>query len=129
MEDKIIELREKYCRAKTEKEKKAIDKEMKALFEQNGDVAAEAMIKAAEDTAIRAEALAIKAKMSEILPAISLSFIAKAYFNKSRQWINQRLNGSVVNGKPVTFTSEELETLRFALSDLGKKLGSMSVIL
>lgn len=62
MEDKIIELRERYCKAKTESKREAIDKEMKSLFEQDGDATAEAMIKAAQDTATRAEALAIKLK-------------------------------------------------------------------
>lgn len=129
MDDKIIELRERYCKAKTEKEREEIDKEMKSLFQQDGEAVAIGMINAAKETATRAEALAIKEKMNELLPAISLSFIAKNYFNKSRQWITQRLNGSIVNGKPASFTKEEIETLRFALSDLGKKLGSISVIL
>lgn len=129
MDDKIIELRERYCKAKTEKEREEIDKEMKSLFQQDGEAVAIGMINAAKETATRAEALAIKEKMNELLPAISLSFIAKNYFNKSRQWITQRLNGSMVNGKPASFTKEEIEILRFALSDLGKKLGSISVIL
>jgi len=41
----------------------------------------------------------------------------------------QRINGNVVNGKPAQFTPDEVETLKFALNDLSKRLGSLSVSL
>lgn len=129
MYNEIISLRERYCNAKTDAEREQIDIEMKALAEKDGNAFGEAMVKAARETADRAEALVIKSKMKEVLPAISISYIAKTYFNKSRQWMYQRLNGSVVNGKPTNFTLEEVEILKKAMVDLGDKISSVSTSL
>ena len=43
-------------------------------------------------------------ELGDIANAISLSYIAKAYFGKSKNWLYQRLNGNKVNGKPAQFT-------------------------
>ncbi|MBO7192286.1 MAG: DUF5053 domain-containing protein [Bacteroidales bacterium] len=53
--------------------------------------------------------------------------MAKSYFGKSRQWLYQRVNGLLVNGKQAQFTPAELETLNFALKDMGEKLSSTHV--
>ena len=62
-----------------------------------------------------------------MLPAISLSYIAKTYFNKSRSWLNQRINGNTVNGMQAKFSQEELRTLDYALKDLSEKLAEIRV--
>lgn len=61
------------------------------------------------------------------LNILPLSHIAEHYFKKSRQWLYQRINGNIVNGKPAQFTDEEIETLNFALQDISKKIGSIRV--
>ena len=66
-------------------------------------------------------------QMQEVADIISLSYLAKRYFNKSRSWLYQRMNGNIVNGKPARFTSDELATLNRALKDISEKLGSLSV--
>jgi hypothetical protein len=71
----------------------------------------------------------MKQKLEDIIPAISWVYIAKNYFNKTDAWLYQRINGNIVNGKPASFTPREMETMRFALSDLSNKLGSLSVSL
>ena len=58
---------------------------------------------------------------------ISFKYIAETYFNKSKAWFSQRLNGNKVHGKVCRFTDEELQTLRFALQDISKKIGSLSI--
>ncbi|WP_455671705.1 DUF5053 domain-containing protein [Phocaeicola sp.] len=70
---------------------------------------------------------AIKLQMQEVSDIISLSYLAKKYFNKSRSWIYQRMNGNIVNGKPARFTNEELTILNSALKDISEKLGSLSI--
>lgn len=70
---------------------------------------------------------AIKLQMQEIAEIVSLSYLAKKYFNKSRSWLYQRLNGNLVNGKPARFTQEELQTFNNALQDISKKIGSLSI--
>lgn len=84
MYNEIISLREHYCNAKTNVEREQINIKMKALAERDGKAFGEAMLNAACETADRVESLVIKSKMKEILPAISISYIAKTYFNKSR---------------------------------------------
>lgn len=71
----------------------------------------------------------IKMQLSEVSKIISLSYIAKKYFNKTRTWLYQKINGSIVNGKPAKFTSEEINTLNFALQDISKKIGSTIISL
>lgn len=69
---------------------------------------------AREDTARRL--------MGDIPEAISLSYIAKTYFGKSRAWLMQKVNGNTVNGKKAAFTPTESQQMREALLDLSKKL-------
>jgi hypothetical protein len=64
----------------------------------------------------------IRLQMEDILKAVSMSYISENYFHKSRSWFNQRLNSSRVNGIPVSFSSEELNKLSFALDELGTKM-------
>lgn len=47
----------------------------------------------------RAEEAILRDKLGELPEAISFSYIAKKYFGKSRNWLYQRINGNIVNGK------------------------------
>ena len=71
--------------------------------------------------------LKMKAQLAEVAEIISLSYIAKKYFKKTRAWLHQRINSNLVNGKPAGFSAEEIDTLNFALKDISKKIGSVSV--
>lgn len=75
------------------------------------------------------EDISLKIKLGEVSEIISLSYLSKKYFNKSRSWLHQRLNGNVVNGKPAKLTEKEKETLNFALQDISNKIGSVSASL
>ena len=66
----------------------------------------------------------VKIQLSKVSQIISLSYIAQRYFNKSRNWLYQKINGSTVNGKPTKFTQEEIAILNFALKDISKEIGS-----
>ena len=70
----------------------------------------------------------IRCQLGEIAKILSLSYIAKNYFNKSRQWLNQRINGGIVNGKPAKFTDEQLLIFNNALRDISHKIGSVHVV-
>lgn len=65
-------------------------------------------------------------QLGEVSDMLSMSYVARAYFGKSRSWISQRLHGNNVNGKPVKFTPSELETLRGALKDMSELLAQKS---
>lgn len=70
-----------------------------------------------------------KELMKEITPALSLSFIAENYFGKGKSWLYQRINNSVVNGKPVSFTQDELKILADSLGDLSNRLSALSLVI
>ena len=67
--------------------------------------------------------------MDDVLGALSLSYIAKNYFDRDKSWLYQRMNNSVVNGKPVAFTNSELKILADALGDLGQRLSALSTVI
>ena len=129
MKEKINQIKEAYCNAKTDEEYEEIGVQMQELCDQNPDSFAEAMCSSLKESVERAAKLAIKEKLKDITPAISLAYISKTYFNKSENWIYQRLNGNKINGKTATFTHDEIGTLKFALNDLSQRLGSISVSL
>lgn len=59
---------------------------------------------------------------AEVLDFISCSAISERFFNRSRAWFIQRLNNNIVNGKPISFTPEELFTLRTGLKVIASEI-------
>jgi len=59
---------------------------------------------------------------------IPVSYIAKNYFKKSKEWMYQRINGNLVNGKPARFSETEIETFNFALQDISRRIGSINIL-
>lgn len=124
---RFIELREKYVKAKTEKERGKIYDEMVSLIGENQkDFNA-----FYEETVLvlkeKVKSATIKQKLAPVLPMISTSYIAKHYFDKTSSWFSQRLNGSKVNGKQVAFTDEEIMRIEEALSDISRKLAAVKL--
>lgn len=72
--------------------------------------------------------LSVRVQLEDISEVVSLSYIARHYFKKSRQWLMQRINGYTVNGKKAKFTSEQLHILNNALQDISKRIGSVNVV-
>lgn len=64
----------------------------------------------------------VKEKLKDIEGVISLSYIAENYFGKDRTWLYQRINSSMVNGKPAAFTEDELRIFSDALKDIGSRI-------
>ena len=71
--------------------------------------------------------LNVRDSLAEILPFVSVSSLSKLYFGKSTSWFYQRMNGNIVHGKHARFTPEEINTLNFALKDIGSKIGSTTI--
>lgn len=100
----------------SDEEKKLISKCVMSLLDKVGE----------DVQAIKAELDVLEA-VKGISDMISFKYIAEKYFHKSKSWFSQRLNGNKVHGKPCKFSEEELEILRFALQDISKKIGSLSI--
>ena len=128
MIDRIKELKELYRKAKTDEDFARIDGEMDALFAEDSEAASRAMLDDLKDTVQEAEEESLRSKISGILPAISVSYIAKTYFHRSPAWFNQRLNGNIVNGKKARFSEDELRTLSNALQEISEQLKAASFV-
>ena len=70
----------------------------------------------------------IRCQLEGVAEVISLSYIARHYFNRSRQWLSQRINGANVNGRPAKFTDDQLLIFNNALRDIGKKVGAVNLV-
>lgn len=122
MKNRIEILKEKYSRATTKAEFAEIEREMDALASEDNDSFSRAMVELAGETVAKADELILREQLKDVLPIVSLAYIAKTYFNKTRQWLYQRINGSLVNGKPAKFTDEERKILNSALQDIADLL-------
>lgn len=128
-ETKIKELAERNRLAKTNEERAAVAAEMTALRDENEKAFTEALEGLITTTADEVQEQRMAERLGEITDMISMAYIAKTYFKKSRSWLAHKLNGNVVNGKPSQFTEDEIKTLRFALNDMASKLSMMSTTL
>ena len=99
--------------------------------EEDGNIIADFVLQCYEEIGNELEQvkneLTVRQQLADISGVISLSYIAKNYFGKSKQWLNNKINGCIVNGKPSKFTEDEKEKLNHALNDLSKKLGSIRI--
>lgn len=127
MKARLDELRDRYMDARTDVERDAVFDLIRVEMDKDVRGVAQAALEQITETNEEVRAMIVKEQLKEILPVISLSFIAKQYFGKTKEWLYQRINGNVVNGKPAKFTDEEKERLNFALKDIADKLMKISV--
>ena len=59
---------------------------------------------------------------AQVFDMLSCAAIAKRFFRRSRAWFIQRLNNNRVNGKPASFSPEELLKLRTSLKVLASEI-------
>lgn len=68
----------------------------------------------------------IEVKEAEIFNVLNASYIAKRFFGKSRNWLYQKLNHNIKNGKEVEFTSEEYQKLKEAIETIAEELQTLA---
>lgn len=66
-------------------------------------------------------------ELGDVTNALSLSYIGKVYFGKSKSWLYQRLNNNKVNGKSARFTEEERKRFAEALQDLSRRINETAL--
>lgn len=127
MKAQLKELEGRFVNATTDSEREAIREDMRKLCDADAAGVATAALDSIKATNAEAAEIILREQLKDILPVVSLAYISKTYFNKTRQWLYQRINGSLVNGKPARFTPEEIDTLNLALKDIGNRLSSINV--
>jgi len=119
---KALELNSKSNRAI---EKIQLDFERLAMEDPRGFE--EAFLESAKRTLSDVKQLRIKEQLCEMSEIVSMSYIAKTYFHKTKSWLSQRINELNVNGKVAQFTADELNILNEAFEDISKKIGAFRV--
>ncbi len=126
---KIEELKRAFVAAKTDSERELISNQLDALIAEDANAVGYAALESIRVVNQEVESMILRDQLKDILPIVSSAYIAKTYFNKTRCWFTQRINGNIINGKPARFNEEELAILKHALLDISEKLTrSVSVV-
>ena len=122
LKERIRECFAEFCTLKTEAERREHDKKFDALMksvpvEQRklaGQYLREVMMerKNPKSQKINTD---FKKELEDIQDIVSLSYIAKEYFNKDRTWLYKKINGTI------PFTEDEMKILSMALKSIGNK--------
>ena len=118
-------LLQEFCSLQSSQDEADFSKKMKSILsnknEKEKEIFAEVFVEGAKEAIVQSESIIketnLRLTLDNIFPAISWSYIASNYFKKSRSWLHQRINGSLVI--PAKFTDEEKKILIKALDDLG----------
>jgi len=125
--EKFEDIKMRDINAKSDSEREKLHVEFEKLANEDPEGFEKAVMESARKTLADAKELRIKEQLSQISEIISMAYIAKTYFNKSKSWMSQRINEFDVNGKPAKFMPEEIDTLNFAIKDISSKLGTISI--
>ena len=94
---------------------------------------AESLQHKAQETIDQSQALIdeydFKQALNDIVTAVTRSYKAEEYFQKSRSWFSQRMNGYHVNNKAASFTDEEIDLLSNSLLDLSERIKKSALLL
>lgn len=120
------EEREKFQREREEKLDKMTAEEREAYIAIS-KVGLDKAVQDAEAVIETAEDVILRKKLGELPEIISLSYIARKYFGKSRNWLYQRINGYTVNGKQAAFTDSERRKFFEALQDISDLIRKTSL--
>lgn len=127
METTFKELQKQWLKATSETKRSEIEAKFAKLAEENENDFVSDFKKSIGESIERAKLLSVKEQIKPITNIISISYISKTYFGKSKDWLYQRLNGYNVNGKPAKLKKSEIEILNNALSDIAEKISTIKI--
>jgi len=128
--DEIEKLKREFVSLDTEQERQAFDTKFRnhiaSKSEEGKKEFADAFADSARNDVKRIKnfcnEVTIRMKLEEIIEVVSISYISRVYFHKSKSWFSQKLNGNIKNGNPSEFTESELKVLSLALEDISEKI-------
>lgn len=125
--EKFENLKMRDINAASDLERDIIHIELEKLADQDPEGFERAVMESARKTLADAKELKIKEQLAQVSEMISMSYIARRYFKRSKSWLSQRINELDVNGKPARFLPDEVETLNFAIKDISRKLDTARI--
>lgn len=126
IQEELEQMKQQFMLLETDEQRIAFKAKMNAFVqgktEEEKKQLSRAFIEGAHQACASADKVfneALRAYLNDIYDTVSWSYIAKKYFNKSRSWLCQRLNGIRVGNKEAQFTENERKILVAALQDIG----------
>jgi hypothetical protein len=119
----------------SEQEKKFIEEKLKddfSLLPEREQREVQRIFLEGQDAAIREaketlEELRLYTELERVSRYVSMAYISKTFFGKSRQWLNNRIKGNMVNGKSAVFTRNELKQFSSALNQLSEEMKDTAI--
>lgn len=122
MKTAYITLRDRYLKARSNKEKDEVLAELTKLISQNPDEAYEELLDGVKGLNRDIAGFLVRDELEDVLKIIKGKYIAETYFGKKLSWFSQRLNGNTVGASRVFFTDDEVMKIQEAVRDIGRKL-------
>lgn len=116
------ELRDRYLKARSNKEKDEVLAELTALIVKNPDEAYGELLDGIKGLNRGLTGLAVRDELQDVLKIVKGKYIAETYFGKPLSWFSQRLNGNTVGASRVFFTEDEAMKIQEAVRDIGHRL-------
>ena len=92
--EKMDLLKSRYVNAKNELEREAVRKEIAELCDEVAMKVASVATEQIQESIDEINGIIIRRQLEDILPFMSLAYIAKQYFGKSRQWLYQSVDSN-----------------------------------
>ena len=122
IKERFHRLKDEWKAAKDEETRKQVNELIQALYDEAPEEFERIFYEGFMETVERVRTYRVQDALEPIAPMINMGYVTEHYFHRSRGWFSQRINGAIVNGKPATFTKEEIDILADALRDISKKL-------
>lgn len=116
------ELRDRYLKARSNKEKDEVLAELTELIVKNPDEAYGELLDGIKGLNRGLTGLAVRDELQDVLKVVKGKYIAETYFGKPLSWFSQRLNGNTVGASRVFFTEDEAMKIQEAVRDIGRRL-------
>lgn len=116
------ELRDRYLKARSNKEKDEVLAELTELIVKNPDEAYGELLDGIKGLNRGLTGLAVRDELQDVLKIVKGKYIAETYFGKPLSWFSQRLNGNTVGASRVFFTEDEAMKIQEAVRDIGRRL-------
>ena len=117
-----MNLRDKYLKARSNKEKDKVLAELTELIAQNPDKAYEELLDGIKGLNRNITGLRVRDELGDVLKIVKGKYIAETYFGKPLSWFSQRINGNTVGASRVFFTNDEVMKIQESIRDIGRKL-------
>lgn len=122
VKERFDQLREEWKAAENEEVRERVNERIQALYAEFPEEFERIFYEFGKELVERTKTYDVQDALEPIAPMINMGYVTENYFHKSRGWFSQRMTGAIVNGKPATFSKDDIKVLADALRDISRKL-------